>query len=191
MDESTPVHRLTRLAKYHDLDIEESSDAIGLAIEVASGAHAGREEWGDEPRINHVLRVAKTVREFYPNAACVIAALLHETVSNTSLTLEGIEELFGEDIVFLVDGLTTATQNPLRESLIEAHPYVKLVALADLFHIDTSTFIKQDDPGLWEERRGEMKVLLNTALKPFISGKYGFDMVYRELFKDAIKVIRH
>lgn len=92
---------------------------ITLAYDVAGKAHEGQRRRGNgEPYVNHPIRVAKTVSEAGGDEEQVIAAVLHDTVEDGSLTLQDIEDKFGSGIRHLVDGCTddsSIAQLPLKE----------------------------------------------------------------------------
>ena len=76
------------------------------AIDVATTAHKDQKRKSGEPYIIHPLAVAKTLIDWEMDIDSVIAGVLHDTVEDTTLTLEKIESLFGRDVAFLVDGVT-------------------------------------------------------------------------------------
>lgn len=63
-----------------------------------------------EPYIIHPLSVAYILAELEMDVQGVIAALLHDVVEDTEYTLEDIKMLFGDDVAFLVDGVTKLSQ---------------------------------------------------------------------------------
>ncbi len=80
---------------------------IRKAFEFANNAHAGVKRKSGEPYIIHPLAVAKIVtEEIGLSATAIISALLHDVVEDTDYTLEDIENMFGERIATIVDGLT-------------------------------------------------------------------------------------
>jgi GTP pyrophosphokinase len=83
---------------------------LRLAIEMASEAHKGQKRRSGEVYISHPLAVARTLIEWGMDCDSVIAGVLHDTVEDTDLTLETIENNFGGDVAFLVDGVTKVGQ---------------------------------------------------------------------------------
>ena len=80
---------------------------IQKAFDIASESHAGQRRKSGELYIFHPIEVARIcVDEMGLGPTAVIAALLHDTVEDTSITLEDIEDLFGKKVSLLVDGLT-------------------------------------------------------------------------------------
>ncbi|MCR4428945.1 MAG: bifunctional (p)ppGpp synthetase/guanosine-3',5'-bis(diphosphate) 3'-pyrophosphohydrolase [Caldiserica bacterium] len=79
---------------------------IREAYEFALKAHALQRRESGEPFINHPLQVASVLLELEADEPTIIAALLHDVVEDTELTLEDIQSKFGEEVALLVDGLT-------------------------------------------------------------------------------------
>ena len=85
---------------------KEKSERLNRAIEVAKQAHEGQLRKTGEPYIIHPLAVKKILEEWGMDEDTVIAGVLHDTVEDTSLTLDDIRKEFGESVAFLVDGVT-------------------------------------------------------------------------------------
>ena len=84
-------------------------DLIRAAYTVAEAAHHGALRKSGEPFIEHPLAVARTLAELAIDASGIAAALLHDTVEDTSLRLEDVSERFGPVIANIVDGVTKFT----------------------------------------------------------------------------------
>lgn len=116
--DSLPV-LLSLCAKYMppaDLDL------IRRAYAVADAAHAGATRKSGEPFIEHPLAVARILASLAIDAPGIAAALLHDTVEDTSLTLDEVEDAFGSDIAGIVDGVTKFTAvESLEEKSTAAH----------------------------------------------------------------------
>lgn len=85
-------------------------DKLALAIDTAYENHAGQKRKSGEPYIIHPMAVCKTLIDWKMDINSVVAGVLHDTVEDTSLTLEEITELFGSDIAGLVKDLTKVSQ---------------------------------------------------------------------------------
>ncbi|HIE21056.1 MAG TPA: bifunctional (p)ppGpp synthetase/guanosine-3',5'-bis(diphosphate) 3'-pyrophosphohydrolase, partial [Acidimicrobiia bacterium] len=85
---------------------EGDVDLIIHAHEVAAEAHQGQLRKTGDPFITHPVAVALMLAEHGLDAATVAAALLHDTVEDTSITLEDLESEFGEEIARRIDGVT-------------------------------------------------------------------------------------
>ena len=86
---------------------EEDKKLIRLAFDTAVDAHKDQRRKSGEAYIFHPIAVAKIVAsEIGLDAACIAAALLHDTVEDTEYTLDDIERLFGSTVAKIVHGLT-------------------------------------------------------------------------------------
>ena len=84
----------------------ESTDRIIRAFEVARSAHQSQVRRSGEPYITHPLLVAHIVAGLGLDDVTISAALLHDSVEDTSTTLDEIARSFGEDVAGIVDGVT-------------------------------------------------------------------------------------
>ncbi len=83
-----------------------SVDTITEAYRMAAGSHRGQLRRSGEPYITHPLAVAGIVARYGMDDVTIAAALLHDAVEDTVLTLEEIEESFGPEVREIVDGVT-------------------------------------------------------------------------------------
>ncbi|MFI5212458.1 MAG: RelA/SpoT family protein [Candidatus Saccharimonadales bacterium] len=90
----------------------EENDLLELehAVDFAAKAHTGQKRKSGEPYIIHPLNVAHILIDWGMDIDTVLAGILHDTVEDTEATLEQIENLFGRDVAFLVDGVTKVSQ---------------------------------------------------------------------------------
>ncbi len=80
---------------------------IRKAFEVAVEAHKDMRRKSGEPYIYHPLAVAKiAAEEIGLDTTSIVCALLHDTVEDTYITLEDIQNLFGKKERVIIDGLT-------------------------------------------------------------------------------------
>lgn len=79
---------------------------VGQALALAEQAHQGVMRESGEPYINHPIKVAETIKEWGLDEESIVAALLHDTVEDTGVTLKDIEKKFGAEVALLVNGLT-------------------------------------------------------------------------------------
>jgi len=84
----------------------EDMAAVVLAAKVATAAHAGQFRRSGERYITHPVAVAQIVADLGLDATTVAAALLHDAVEDTRLTLSTIEAQFGTMVASVVDGVT-------------------------------------------------------------------------------------
>lgn len=85
---------------------DEDTAPIIEAYEIAAAAHEGQLRQTGESYVIHPVSVATLVAELGLDSLSVIAALLHDCVEDTALTLDEIEARFGTTVRELVDGLT-------------------------------------------------------------------------------------
>lgn len=97
------------------LDEEKQYDLskIITSYEFAAKAHANQVRSSGEPYITHPLAVAYILLEFGMDTDTICAALLHDVVEDTDVTLDEIKKLFGQDVAMLVDGVTKLGKIPL------------------------------------------------------------------------------
>lgn len=86
---------------------------ITAAYELANEAHMGVKRSSGEPYITHPIAVACILLEFYMDTDTICAALMHDVVEDTDISLEQIQKQFGEAVAGLVDGVTKIGQVPL------------------------------------------------------------------------------
>jgi len=96
-------------------------DTIMRAYRYAEKAHSGQKRASGEPYITHCVAVAAILAEMRVQSAVVIAALLHDTVEDTTVRKEDLRNDFGEEVSTLVDGVTKLTKLP-RVSRADQHP---------------------------------------------------------------------
>ncbi|WP_458121486.1 RelA/SpoT family protein [Paenibacillus sp. Z6-24] len=85
---------------------EKDLERIKEAYEFADQAHHGQVRKSGEPYILHPLAVADIVVGMEMDTISIIAALLHDVVEDTTVSLEEIRSRFGDNCAMLVDGLT-------------------------------------------------------------------------------------
>ncbi len=81
-------------------------ELLNVAYVYAAKKHFGQLRHSGEPYLSHPLSVAYILATMNMDTESIIAGMLHDTLEDTDATMEEIENLFGKDIVFLVDGLT-------------------------------------------------------------------------------------
>jgi guanosine-3',5'-bis(diphosphate) 3'-pyrophosphohydrolase len=84
----------------------EEIELLQKGYEFASKAHKGQERKSGEPYIGHPVEVAGILVDMSMDATTVTAALLHDVVEDTDVTLEQVEREFGPVVAMLVDGVT-------------------------------------------------------------------------------------
>jgi guanosine-3',5'-bis(diphosphate) 3'-pyrophosphohydrolase len=113
----------------------------------AAIAHSSQRRQSGEPYVTHPVAVASILAGLRLDMASIIAAILHDTVEDTNVTLDQIEKKFGSQVASLVDGLTKigkvkfrSTQERLAENFrkmivaMAKDLRVILIKLADRLH---------------------------------------------------------
>jgi GTP pyrophosphokinase len=112
---------------------------------IAERMHRGQMRKSGEPYITHPLAVAQILAELGMDTTTLVAALLHDTVEDTSYTLPALRSEFGPEVALLVDGVTkfdkvyfgeTAEVETIRKMLVLAGRDVRVlvIKLADRLH---------------------------------------------------------
>ena len=112
---------------------EDDTSMIVAAGLTAAGAHEGQFRRSGEPYITHPVAVATIVAELGLDDQTVAAALLHDAVEDTGLTLETIQENFGEGVARVVDGVTKLDRLQFNSKEAQQAATIRkmLVAMAD------------------------------------------------------------
>jgi GTP diphosphokinase / guanosine-3',5'-bis(diphosphate) 3'-diphosphatase len=85
---------------------ESDTAKIREAYQFAAEAHKGQVRKSGEPYIEHPVAVAEILVNMQMDVTSAVAALLHDVVEDTNVTLDDLRERFGETLAMLVDGLT-------------------------------------------------------------------------------------
>jgi GTP pyrophosphokinase len=111
----------------------------------AEACHRGQLRKSGDPYITHPLAVATILAELGMDTTTLVAALLHDTVEDTGLTLDDITKEFGTEVAHLVDGVTkldkvkfgaAAEAETIRKMVVAMarDPRVLVIKLADRLH---------------------------------------------------------
>jgi guanosine-3',5'-bis(diphosphate) 3'-pyrophosphohydrolase len=84
-------------------------ESIERAFVFASDRHADQKRQSGEDFVSHPVEVAKICAGLRLDTETLCAALLHDTVEDTSASIEEVSERFGESVAHLVDGVTKLT----------------------------------------------------------------------------------
>ncbi|MGX1880304.1 RelA/SpoT family protein [Streptomyces sp. NPDC055287] len=115
------------------------------AYVLAESSHRGQMRKSGEPYITHPLAVTLILAELGAETTTLTAALLHDTVEDTEVTLDQVRSEFGEEVCFLVDGVTklekvdygaAAEPETFRKMLVATGNDVRVMSikLADRLH---------------------------------------------------------
>lgn len=187
---------------YEDLTkyIQESGrtydmDLLDRAYEVAAKAHDGQLRRSGEPYISHPLNVAKLLVELGMDSQSVAAALLHDVVEDTAVTLDEIKSKFGADVALLVDGVTKLTKmtfssleeqkaENLRKMLLAMSQDVRvmIIKLCDRVH-------NMRTGDAWPEQKRRDKALETMEVYAPIAHRLGISGIKEELEDRSLRYL--
>ncbi|MET8843171.1 RelA/SpoT family protein [Streptomyces rubiginosohelvolus] len=115
------------------------------AYVLAESSHRGQMRKSGEPYITHPLAVTLILAELGAETTTLTASLLHDTVEDTEVTLDQVKEQFGDEVCYLVDGVTklekvdygaAAEPETFRKMLVATGNDVRVMSikLADRLH---------------------------------------------------------
>ena len=142
-NDDDPVAELVRTHR----SIHTSADVaiVRRSYQIAESMHRGQFRKSGDPYITHPLAVAQICAELGMDTTTLVAALLHDTVEDTSYTLEALQGDFGNEVAHLVDGVTkfdkayygkAAEGETIRKMIVAAGKDVRVlvIKLADRLH---------------------------------------------------------
>jgi len=150
------------LAKVKATNPKAKLDKIKKALKFAIEFHKDQTRASGEPYVTHPIAVAEIVAELKLDTPTIITAILHDTLEDTTITLETIEKEFGIEVAKLVDGVTKLAKIEFQpEHIKQAENFRKLllaisedirvlmVKLADRLHnMRTLHYIKKPEKRL-------------------------------------------
>src|SRR2546425_11226274 len=181
-----------------------SEALLNRAYVYAMKAHGQQRRASGDPYFSHPLEVAAILTDLKLDDATIAAALLHDTIEDTTATRAEIDQMFGPDIGALVEGLTKLKKldlvtkeakqaENLRKLLLAIADDVRvlLVKLADRLH--NMRTLAHVPP---EARRRAAEETLDIYAP--LAGRMGMhelreeleDLAFRELNPDAYKVVQ-
>jgi guanosine-3',5'-bis(diphosphate) 3'-pyrophosphohydrolase len=88
----------------------EQVEAVLSAYEYGAAAHEGQTRKTGEPYISHPVAVAQELADMRLDSQAIEAAILHDVVEDTDVSLADIEKNFGAEVALLVDGVSKLDQ---------------------------------------------------------------------------------
>lgn len=172
-----------------------NSDLIKKAYDLAYDAHKNQRRRSGEPYIMHPVAVAKILFDFGMDNECIVGALLHDVVEDTTYSLDYIRANFGEEVATLVDGVTKLGKIPLstkeevqaeniRKMFIAMNQDVRviIIKLADRLHnMRTAKF--------WPPYKQREKSLETLEIYAPIAHRLGIRSIKDELEDLAIRYL--
>ena len=137
---------LTSVAtRVRELNPKADLSVVEKAFEQAKNAHEGQLRKSGDPYITHPVAVAEILAELGLDPSTLAAALLHDTVEDTSYSSDQLRSQFGEEISNLVDGVTkldrltygpTAEAETVRKMVVAMAKDIRVlvIKLADRLH---------------------------------------------------------
>lgn len=110
MDVSTNYDQLIAKLRKHNPDADLS--LLDRAFHLADESHQNQKRKSGEPFVIHPVAVASMLADMEMDLPSIIAGMLHDVVEDTPVTLEQIQEMFGAEIAYLVDGVTKLKRIP-------------------------------------------------------------------------------
>jgi GTP pyrophosphokinase len=179
-----------------EYDPECDLTLLQRAYVFSAKVHEGQERLSGEPYLVHPLEVAGILAEMRLDALTIAAGLLHDTVEDTLTTVDELRRRFGDEVAFLVEGLTKIAKlefksakerqaENFRKMLVAMSKDIRilLIKLADRLHnMRTLRFMDEDARRRIAEETQEIYVPLAHRL--------GIDWVRRELAELAFRAVR-
>lgn len=140
-----PVDPVQRLIKAHrGIHPQADTNLLRRSYSVAERMHRDQKRKSGEPYITHPLEVAQTLADLGMDTTTLAAALLHDTVEDTSYTLPALRADFGNEVAVLVDGVTKfdkahfaqAEAETIRKLIVAAGQDIRVlvIKIADRLH---------------------------------------------------------
>jgi guanosine-3',5'-bis(diphosphate) 3'-pyrophosphohydrolase len=104
--EAPPLSLESLLRKVRASNPKADVRLVEAAYQLAESSHSGQQRISGEPFIEHPLGVAHILADLGMDTTTLVAALLHDVVEDTELSLDDVEEGFGVEVRLIVDGLT-------------------------------------------------------------------------------------
>ena len=114
---------------------DEQIEAVTRAYRFGALAHEGQTRRSGEPYISHPVAVAQSLADMHLDGQTIVAAILHDVVEDTEVTLPEIEEEFGAEVANLVDAVSKLDQmqfNSRAEAQAESFRKMILAMIEDI-----------------------------------------------------------
>lgn len=174
---------------------KKERNMVVKAYELASEAHKDQRRYSGEPYIMHPVAVARILFDLGMDHQSIIAAILHDTVEDTDVTLNDIGNIFGDEIAQLVNGVTKLGKVPLatykeqqaenvRKMLIAMSQDIRviIIKLADRLHnMRTLEYMR--------EQKQKEKSLETLEIYAPIAHRLGISSVKEELEDLSIRYL--
>ncbi|MBT8352476.1 MAG: bifunctional (p)ppGpp synthetase/guanosine-3',5'-bis(diphosphate) 3'-pyrophosphohydrolase, partial [Deltaproteobacteria bacterium] len=105
-------------------------DIIDRAYIYSARVHDGQVRLSGEPYLSHPLEVASILSDMNLDVVSIAAGLLHDVIEDTNATEEDIKEMFGQDVLNIVSGVTKLSKLPFRSSRARQAESIRKMILA-------------------------------------------------------------
>ena len=168
---------------------------LDKAYAVGAQAHEGQRRRSGEPYICHPIHVAMLLVELGMDTESVAAALMHDVVEDTAVTLEQIQSEFGSEVAHMVDGVTKLTKivfssveeqqsENLRKMLMAMSQDVRvmIIKLCDRLH-------NMRTGDAWPEQKRRDKALETMEVYAPIAHRLGISNIKEELEDRSLRYL--
>ncbi|MBU2053668.1 MAG: bifunctional (p)ppGpp synthetase/guanosine-3',5'-bis(diphosphate) 3'-pyrophosphohydrolase [Proteobacteria bacterium] len=184
-------------------------EMIEKAYIFSASVHQGQVRLSGEPYLSHPMEVCGILAQMKLDAATLVTGLLHDTVEDTLATLEQIEDAFGKEVAFLVEGLTKISKISLgsqeerqaenfRKMIMAMSTDIRilLVRLADRIHNmrtlefqtpDRQVFISKETLELYAPLANRLGINWMKMEMEDLSFRYLDPETYNELARRVVK----
>ena len=134
---------LEKIKELEELIIYLNADdklVVSKAIKFSNNAHKHQTRHSGDPFVIHPIEVAKILTSIKLDASSIAAGLLHDTVEDTEITNESIQNAFGDQISQLVQGLTKINKFSLKANKLKLGAGDDL----ELYHDGTNSQIRNN-----------------------------------------------
>lgn len=184
---------IASIRKYHPSD---DITMVEKAYYFACKAHEGQFRKSGEPYIIHPICVAIILAELELDKESIIAGLLHDVLEDTDITFDDLVREFGEEVAFLVDGVTKLTQiswdmdkveiqaENLRKMFLAMAKDIRviLIKLADRLHnMRTGQY--------WKPEKQKQKARETMEIYAPIASRLGISKIKTELDDFSLKYL--
>ena len=170
-------------------------EMLDKAYQLAARAHDGQFRRSGEPYICHPLHVAMLLVDLGMDTESLAAALMHDVVEDTSVTLDELESQFGADVAHMVDGVTKLTKikfssveeqqaENLRKMLMAMSQDVRvmIIKLCDRLH-------NMRTGDAWPEQKRRDKALETMEVYAPIAHRLGISNIKEELEDRSLRYL--
>ncbi|KKS19261.1 MAG: (P)ppGpp synthetase I, SpoT/RelA [Parcubacteria group bacterium GW2011_GWC1_41_7] len=117
---------IKEIKTYRELSAEEYV-LLQRAYSFSKDAHSAQKRKSGEPYFSHVFQTALIIAKWRLDLPTIIAGLFHDTVEDTEKTITDIKKEFGDEVAFLVDGVTKISHIKYRGNTDQVETLKKMI----------------------------------------------------------------